>query len=116
MFEKEQGRSLASEDVALEWELYVSLYQGSYEGWFGRIFDDGFIYLSCDGEIFKQQQAWLFNQKMMYCPCLKYKDCNKKILTTIREHFILNSRHPNFRIWKGPRNRNSLEEEWEEEF
>jgi hypothetical protein len=55
VFEKERGRSLASGVVASEWELYVGSYQGSYEGWFGRIFDDGFIYLSCDGEIFKQQ-------------------------------------------------------------
>jgi hypothetical protein len=53
---------------------------------------------------------------MIHCPCLKSKGRSRKLLTTIREHLIINARHPNFRIWRGPGNRDSSYEEWEEEF
>jgi hypothetical protein len=38
------------------------------------------------------------------------------MLTTIKEHLIINGRHPNFRIWRVPGNKDSSYEEWKEEF
>jgi hypothetical protein len=38
------------------------------------------------------------------------------MLTTIKEHLIINSCHLNFRVLRGPGNMDSLDEEWKEEF
>jgi hypothetical protein len=37
-------------------------------------------------------------------------------LATVREHLIQNSRDPEFRVWRGPSNRDSSDEEWEQDF
>jgi hypothetical protein len=37
-------------------------------------------------------------------------------LGTIREHLIQNKRHADFRVWRGSRNRDSSDDEWEESF
>jgi hypothetical protein len=34
----------------------------------------------------------------------------------VRNHLILNGRDPSFRAWKGPGDKDSLDEEWEVEF
>jgi hypothetical protein len=38
------------------------------------------------------------------------------LLATIREHLIRNRRHPDFRVWRDPGSRNSLDDEWDEHF
>jgi hypothetical protein len=37
-------------------------------------------------------------------------------LAKVREHLIDNGRHADFRIWRGPGDRDSSDEEWEEQF
>ena len=34
----------------------------------------------------------------------------------VREHLICNGRHSEFRIWRGPGDRDSSDEEWEADF
>jgi hypothetical protein len=50
---------------------------------------------------------------MMHYPYLKCKGCNRKLLTTVREHLIINDCHPDFRIWRELGNRDSTDEVWE---
>jgi hypothetical protein len=71
-----------------------------------------------DDRLWVRERQWarLFNQKMMHCPYLKCKGLSRKMLTTIKEHLIINGRHPNFRIWRVPGNKDSSYEEWKEEF
>jgi hypothetical protein len=38
------------------------------------------------------------------------------LLATVREHLIRNRRHPDFGVWKGPGNRDSSDDEWDEHF
>jgi hypothetical protein len=38
------------------------------------------------------------------------------LLRTVRDHFINNGRDPSFRIWRGPGERDSFNDEWEEDF
>jgi hypothetical protein len=38
------------------------------------------------------------------------------LLATVRDHLINNGRDPDFRVWKGPGERDSSDDEWEEDF
>jgi hypothetical protein len=38
------------------------------------------------------------------------------LLGTVREHFIQNRRHVDFRVWRGPKSRDLLDKEWEDNF
>jgi hypothetical protein len=38
------------------------------------------------------------------------------LMRTVREHLIQNGRDSRLRVWKGPRNRDSSDEEWKDKF
>jgi len=46
----------------------------------------------------------------------EFKRQQKFLLNTIRDHFIHNGRHNAFHVWRGPRERNLSNKEWEEDF
>jgi hypothetical protein len=37
-------------------------------------------------------------------------------VANVRNHFLLNGRDPSFRMWRGPEDRDYLDEEWEVKF
>jgi hypothetical protein len=62
------------------------------------------------------QRARLLNLKQLHCPCRKCKGQRRLQLQTVRDHLVQNGRDSEFRVWRGPRERHSSDEEWEEEF
>jgi hypothetical protein len=64
----------------------------------------------------ERERARLFNLKRIHCPCSKCRGRRKLLLATIRDHLIRNGRHPEFRVWRGPGEQDSSDDEWEEEF
>jgi hypothetical protein len=62
------------------------------------------------------QRAQLFSLKQLHCPCSQCKGWRRFCLATIREHLIQNGRDSEFRVWRGPGNRDSSDEEWEQDF
>ena len=64
----------------------------------------------------EQQRAVFYNLKRIRCPCSKCKGRVQCSLEKVKEHLILYSREPAFRLWRGPGDRDSSDEEWESEF
>ena len=62
------------------------------------------------------QRARLLNLKQLHCPYRKWKGQRRLQLQTVRDHLVQNGRDSEFRAWKGPGERYSFDEEWEEEF
>jgi hypothetical protein len=62
------------------------------------------------------QRARLLNLKQLHCPCRKCKGQRRLQLQTVRNHLVQNGRDSEFQVWRGPRERHSSDEEWEEEF
>jgi hypothetical protein len=62
------------------------------------------------------QCARLFNLKQLHCPCSTCRGCRRFGLRTVREHLLQNGRDSEFRVWRGPGDRNSSDKEWEQEF
>jgi hypothetical protein len=62
------------------------------------------------------QRARFFNLKSLHCPCSVCKGRRRWLLATVRKHLIRNGRHSNFRVWRGPGDRDSSDEEWEADF
>jgi hypothetical protein len=60
------------------------------------------------------QRARLFNLKQLHCPCSQCKGRRRFKLATVREHLIRNGRDSEFRIWRGPGNLDSSDDEWEQ--
>jgi hypothetical protein len=60
------------------------------------------------------QRARLFNLKQLHCPCSQCKGRRRFKLATVREHLIRNGRDSEFRIWRGPGNRDSSDDKWEQ--
>jgi hypothetical protein len=60
------------------------------------------------------QRARLLNLKQIHFPCSVCKGRRKYLLATIRKHLIRNRRHSDFRVWRGPGNRDSSDDEWDE--
>jgi hypothetical protein len=51
----------------------------------------------------------------MWCPCAKGEGRGILVLLGIvKNHLILNKRHPLFRVWKGPSPTDHFDEEWVE--
>jgi hypothetical protein len=61
-------------------------------------------------------RARLLNLKQIHCPCKEYKGRRRFWLTTVREHLIRSGRDSEFRVWQGPGDRNSSDEEWEQQY
>ena len=64
----------------------------------------------------EQQRAVFYNLKRIRCPCSKCKGRVQCSLEKVKEHLILYGRLPAFRLWRGPGDRDSSDEEWESEF
>jgi hypothetical protein len=58
----------------------------------------------------------MYALKKLHCFCAKCKGRTLCIVTNVRNHLIFNGRYLSFRVWRGPKNRNSLGEVWEVEF
>jgi hypothetical protein len=52
--------------------------------------------------------------KHMHCPYTLCKGRRKFGCATVREHLIKNSRDSDFRVWRGPGEADSSDEEWEQ--
>jgi hypothetical protein len=63
----------------------------------------------------EQQRAIFYNLKRIRCPCSKCKGRVQCSLEKVQEHLIQYGREPNFRLWRGPGERDSSDEAWEEE-
>ncbi len=51
----------------------------------------------------------------MRCPCAKCEGRGRLVLLrTVKNHLVLNGRHPLFRVWKGPCSTDHSDEEWVE--
>jgi hypothetical protein len=64
----------------------------------------------------EEQHANLYQLKHLHCPCTKCKGHFLYNITNVKEHLIHNGRDPRYRVWRGPCNKDSLDEKWEEEF
>ena len=62
------------------------------------------------------QRARFFNQRSIHCPCIKCNGQRRWLVATVREHLIQNGRHPEFRVWRGPGDRDTSDEEWEADY
>jgi hypothetical protein len=70
-----------------------------------------------DDKLWKREFTWATQHGVdkMRCPCAKCEGTGKLVLLgTIRNHLVLNERHPLFRVWKGPGPTNHYDEEWVE--
>jgi len=57
-----------------------------------------------DDKLWKQEFTWATQHGVdkMRCPCAKCEGRGRLVLLrTIRNHLVLNGRHPLFRVWKG---------------
>jgi hypothetical protein len=63
----------------------------------------------------EQKRAIFYNLKRIRCPCSKCKGRVQCSLEKVKEHLIQYGKEPSFRVWRGPGNRDSSDEEWEEE-
>src|SRR5665213_1006027 len=70
-----------------------------------------------DDRLWKREQhrAIFYNLKRIRCPCSKCKGRVQCSLEKVKEHLIQYGREPTFRLWRGPGDRDSSDEEWEEE-
>ena len=64
----------------------------------------------------EQQRAEFYKLKRVRCPCSKCKGRVQRSLEKVQDHLIQYDREPTFRLWRGPGDRDSSDEEWEEEF
>ena len=64
----------------------------------------------------EEERASLYNLKRIHCPCCKCKGRHQLQITKVKDHLIRNGREPNFRVWRGPGERDDSDEEWEQEF
>ena len=64
----------------------------------------------------EQQRAVFYNLRRVRCPCSKCKGRVQCSLEKVQDHLIHNGRDPTFRLWRGPGDRDSSDEEWEEDF
>ena len=71
-----------------------------------------------DDRIWKREQenTALYNLKQIHCPCSKCKGCVQCSLAKVKDHLIQYGREPTYKLWKGLGERDSLDEEWEQEF
>jgi hypothetical protein len=64
----------------------------------------------------QQQRAVFYNLRRIRCPCAKCKGRVQRSLEKVKDHLIQHGREPTFRVWRGPGDRDSSDEEWEQEF
>ena len=64
----------------------------------------------------EQQRAIFYNLKRIRCPCSKCKGRVQCSLEKVQDHLIQYGREPTYRLWRGPGDRDSSDEEWEQEF
>jgi len=70
-----------------------------------------------DDKLWKREFTWATQHGVdkMRCPCAKCEGTGRMVLlTTVRNHLILNGKHPLFRVWKGPSPTDHSNEEWVE--
>jgi len=70
-----------------------------------------------DDKLWKREFTWATQHEVdkMRCPCAKCEGMGRMVLLrTVRNHLILNGRHPLFRVWKGPGPTDHSNEEWVE--
>ena len=64
----------------------------------------------------EEQRAALYNLKRIHCPCSKCKGRVQCSLAKVKDHLIQHGREPTYRLWRGPGDRDSSDEEWKQEF
>ena len=64
----------------------------------------------------EQERATLYNLKRIHCPCSKCKGRVQCSLARVKDHLIQYGREPTYRLWRGPSERDSSDEEWEQKF
>jgi hypothetical protein len=62
------------------------------------------------------ERATTYNLKRLHCPCCRCKGRVQCSLARVKDHLINNGREPAFRVWRGPGERDSSDEDWEEEY
>jgi hypothetical protein len=70
-----------------------------------------------DDKLWKRKFTWATQHGVdkMRCPCAKCEGKGRLVLLMIvRNHLVLNGRHPIFRVWKGPGPTDHFDEEWVE--
>jgi hypothetical protein len=70
-----------------------------------------------DDKFWKLEFTWATQHGVdkMWCPCAKCEGRGKLVLLgTVRNHLVLNKRHPLFRVWKGLGSTDHFDEEWVE--
>ena len=59
----------------------------------------------------------MYNLKRIHYPCSKCKGRVQCSLAKVKDHLIqYHGREPTYRLWRGPGDRDLLDEEWEQEF
>ena len=69
-----------------------------------------------DNKLWKKEQrrAMLYKQRNMYCPCADCGGTEKPIqISEARRHLRLNGRASNCRVYRGPEDNDSSDDEWE---
>src|ERR1700738_2691615 len=63
----------------------------------------------------EQERARLYGLRRIHCPCSKCKGRVQCSIAKVKDHLIRNGREPNFRVWRGPGERDGPDEEGEKE-
>jgi hypothetical protein len=64
----------------------------------------------------EQERTTLYNLKRIHCSCSKCKGRVQRYIPKVKDHLIRNMRDPTFRVWRGPGESDTLDEDWEQEF
>ncbi len=64
----------------------------------------------------KEQKVRLYALKILHCPYAKCKGHTWYTMANMKNYIILNGKDYSFRVWKGPWDRDSSNEEWKAEF
>ena len=59
----------------------------------------------------EHERATLYNLKIIHCPCFKCKGRVQCSLANVKDHLIQYGREPIYRLWRGPDERDSSDEE-----
>ncbi len=64
----------------------------------------------------EEERASLYNLRRIHCPCCKCRGRQQLHIRKVKDHLIRNGKEPNFRVWRGPGEKDDSDEEWEQEF
>ena len=63
----------------------------------------------------EMERARQLSLRKLHCPCSECKGGRRLLIRNVRDHLLQHGRHPECRLWRGPGERDSSDEDWERE-